>query len=74
MIDMGKRHEIQVGRRAGHDLVKAATLAGISRSRVQRVVDEPPATSFDVDAERARREVGRPFKAEPFRGFLVASC
>jgi transposase len=71
MIDMVRRHEIQVLRRAGHSLTETATLVGVSQSSVQRVVAEPPVTSFDADAERARREVGRPSKAEPFRSFLV---
>jgi transposase len=68
---MVRRHEIQVLRRAGHSLTETATLVGVSQSSVQRVVAEPPVTSFDADAERARREVGRPSKAEPFRSFLV---
>src|SRR5258705_436788 len=71
MIDMVRRHEIQVLRRAGHSLAETATLVGVSQSSVQRVIAEPPVTSFDSDAERAKREVGRPSKAEPFRSFLV---
>jgi len=71
MIDMVRRHEIQVLHRAGHSLAEAARLAGVSRSSVQRVAKEPAVTSFDTDAERARREVGRPSKAEPFRSFLI---
>ena len=69
MIDMVRRHEIQVLRRAGHSLGETATLVGVSQSSVQRVVAEPPVTSFDTDAERAKREVGRLSKAEPFRSF-----
>jgi transposase len=38
---------------------------------VQRVEDEAPVTSLDSAAERERRSVGRPSKAEPFRGFVV---
>jgi len=71
MIDMVKRHEIQVLRRAGHGLAESAKLVGVSQSSVQRVADEPPVTSFDIDEERVKREVGRPSKAEPFRSFLV---
>ena len=72
MIDRVRRHEIQVLRRAGHSLGETATLVGVSQSSVQRVADEPPITSFDTDEERAKREVGRPSKAEPFRSFLVS--
>jgi transposase len=71
MIDMVRRHEIQVLRRAGHSLAETSRLVGVSQSSIQRVVAEPPVTSFDTEAERAKREVGRPSKAEPFRSFLV---
>lgn len=71
MIDMVRRHEIQVLRRAGHSLVETAKLVGVSQSSVQRVEAEPAVTSFDSDEERDRRGVGRPSKAEPFRAFLV---
>jgi len=72
MIDMVKRHEIQVLRRAGHSLREVGELAGVSRRTVRRVSVEPTVTSFDTAAERGRRRVGRPSKAEPFRGLLVA--
>jgi hypothetical protein len=71
MIDMLKRHEIQVLRRAGHSLDEVAELAGVSRRRVVRVDAEAPVTSVDNEAERALRDVGRPSKAEPFRAFVV---
>jgi transposase len=72
MIDMVKRHEIQVLRRAGHPQAEVARLAGVSKRSVERVDAEPPVSSFDTPAERSRRRVGRPSKAEPFRSFLVA--
>ncbi len=68
---MLKRHEIQVLRRAGHSLQEVGKLAGVSQSSVQRVEAEPPVSSFDSTAERARRCVGRPAKAEAFRALLV---
>jgi len=68
---MVRRHEIQVLRRAGHSLVETAKQVGVSQSSVQRVEAEPPVTSFDAPAERTKRGVGRPSKAEPFRNFLV---
>src|ERR1700737_3902673 len=71
MIDMLKRHEIQVLRRAGHSLDEVAELAGVSRRSVVRVDAEAPVTCVDNEAERARRDVGRPSKAEPFRSFVV---
>ena len=71
MIDMVRRHEIQVLRRAGHALDETAELVGVSRSTVQRVEAETPVVSFDTCVERERRRVGRPSKAEPFRSFLI---
>ena len=72
MIDMVRRHEIQVLRRAGHSLVETAKQVGVSQRSVQRVEAEPAVESLDTAAERARRKVGRPSKAEGFRAFLVA--
>jgi transposase len=72
MIDMVRRHEIQVLRRAGHSLVETAKLVGVSQSSVQRVEAEAAVASFDSDAERERRGIGRPSKIDPFRSFLVA--
>ncbi len=69
---MLKRHEIQVLRRAGHTLEEVVKLAGVSQSSAQRVAAEPPVMGFDSLAERARRGIGRPSKAEAFRALLVA--
>ena len=69
---MVRRHEIQVLRRAGHSLVETAKLVGVSQSSVQRVEAEAAVASFDSDAERERRGIGRPSKIDPFRSFLVA--
>ena len=55
MIDMVRRHEIQVLRRAGHSLVETAKLVGVSRSTVQRVEAEAAISSFDTEAERDQR-------------------
>lgn len=71
MIDMLKRHEIQVLRRAGHSQIATAKLAGVSHGSVRRVEREPDVTQIDSGPERERRGIGRPAKAEPFR-VLVA--
>jgi transposase len=71
MIDMVRRHEIQVLRRAGHSLAETAKLVGVSQSSVQRVEAEASVSSFDSESEREKRRIGRPSKAEPFRSFLV---
>ena len=72
MIELLKRHEIQVLRRAGHSQPEVAKLAGVSERSVQRVEDEPAVSHVDTAAERVERKIGRPSKAEPFRSFVVA--
>jgi len=71
MIDMFKRHEIQVLRRAGHNQTEVAELAAVSRRSVRRVEAEPSVETFDTVSEREKRRIGRPSKAEPLRTFLV---
>jgi transposase len=73
MIDMLKRHEIQVLRRAGHTWKEVAALSGVSVRTVRRIAAETEVTTVDNAAERARRQVGRPSKADAFRdvGTLV---
>jgi transposase len=71
MIDMLKRHEIQVLRRAGHTQEEVAGLAGVSDRSVRRVEDEGAVSHVDNGVERARRGIGRPSKAEPFRTLVV---
>ena len=71
MIDMLKRHEIQVLRRAGHSQIEVATLAGVSRRSVQRVDTEVTVTQIDAAREREMRGIGRPATAEPFRSVIA---
>ena len=68
---MLKRHQIQVLRQAGHSVRQVAKLAGVDRASVRRVEAEDAVVSVDTSAERARRGIGRPSKAEPFRLFLT---
>jgi transposase len=72
MIDMLKRHEIQVLRRAGHTFEEVAKLAGVSQSSVQRVEAEAAVMTLDTAGERTRRRIGRPSKVEAFRTLLGA--
>jgi transposase len=71
MIEMLKRHEVQVLRRAGHTWKEIAALSGVSVRTVRRIAAETEITTIDNAAERARREVGRPSKAEAYRDVLV---
>lgn len=72
MINMLKRHEIQVLRRAGHTLEEVVKLAGVSQSSVQRVEAEAAVMTLDTVGERTRCRIGRPSKVEAFRTLLGA--
>jgi transposase len=71
MIEMLKRHEIQVLRRAGHTWTEVAALTGVSVGTARRVAAENAVTTVDNAAERAQRHIGRPSKAEAYRDVLV---
>jgi transposase len=71
MIEMLKRHEIQVLRRAGHTWAQVAKLAGVSVGTARRVAVEDGITTVDNGAERKRRQIGRPSKADAYREVLV---
>ena len=71
MIDMLKRHEIQVLRRAGHSQLEVAALAGVARRTIQRVDREAAVTHIDSVREVEARGIGRPAKAEPFRSVIA---
>jgi transposase len=68
---MLKRHEIQVLRRAEHTWSEIAALSGVSEKTARRIAAEEPVTTVDNAAERSRRQVGRPSKAEAYRDVLV---
>jgi predicted transcriptional regulator len=69
MIDMLKRHEIQVLRRAEHTWSEIATLSGVSEKTARRIAAEDPITSVDNGAERP---VGR--SAARRRRTPIATC
>ena len=71
MLDMLKRHAIQVLRQAGHSLPEVAKLAGVSVRSVQRVEDEGAVSSIDNEAERMRRKI-EAIVAENVQGLLEA--
>jgi transposase len=71
MIDMLKRHAIQVLRAAGHGQSEIATLTDVSVRSVRRVEAEPDVSHVDDAGERDRRRIGRPSSAEPFRSSVV---
>ncbi len=71
---MLKRHEIQVLRRAGHTWRRSPRSSGVSIRTVRRVAAEAAVTTVDNEAERARRQVGGPSKAEAYRDGLRAGA
>jgi transposase len=68
---MMKRHEIQVLLKAGLPQAEVARLAGVSLRTVRRIQAEPTVAEVDDEAERERRQIGRPSKAEPFRKLVM---
>ncbi len=62
---------MQVLLRAGHSQTEIARITGVSPSQIRRIAAEPPIEHFDDAAERKRRAIGRPSKAEPFREFVA---
>src|SRR5438128_5105150 len=71
MIDMLKRHAIQVLRAAGHGQSEIATLTDVSVRSVRRVEAEPDVCHVDDAGERDRRRIGRPSTAEPLRPLVA---
>lgn len=73
MLNMQKRHQIQVLAQTERSHDQVAALTGVSRRSVERIANEPPVEHFDDAAERKRRRVGRPSKADAF-AHVVAQC
>ena len=71
MLGLIKRHEVQVLRRAGHSQTEVSRLTGVSLSEIRRIEAEDPVENYDDAAERRRRGIGRPSKAEPLRSFVL---
>jgi len=71
MHPMMKRHEVQVLHRAAHSQREVAALTGVSMRTVRHIDSESEVASVDDEAERAKRAIGRPSKAEPLRDFIV---
>jgi len=70
MFPLLKRHEIQVLRAAGHSQAEVARICEVSERAVRRIEEELPVTHVDDAAERRRRGLGRPSKAEEWRAFV----
>ena len=59
MLDVLKRHEVQVLRKAGHTLAEVAKISGVSEGSVRRIIAEPPADAAAASAgHRSNRRSG----------------
>lgn len=70
VIRLLKRHEVQVLLKAGHTQEEVAAFSGISERAVRRIAGEAAVQHVDDSAERRQRRIGRPSKADAFRGFV----
>lgn len=70
MLPQLKRHEVQVLRQAGHSREEVSKLTGVGVRTIQRIDLEDGVEHVDDGGEVKRRRIGRPSKAEPFRGFI----
>jgi len=67
MLGMLKRHEVEILLKAGHGKSEVARLAGVSLCSVKRIAAEGPVVHVDDEAERAKRQIGRPSMVATFR-------
>lgn len=74
MIDMVKRHEVQVLRNAGHSIKDTARLAAVSPTTVKRIGSEAPVGALDGKLVQERKRIGRPSKVEEHRALVVELC
>lgn len=68
---MLKRHEVEILLKAGHAKAEIARLSGVSVRSVQRMAEENPVLQVDDEAERRKRQIGRPSTVQNFRKQVV---
>jgi len=71
MWGMLKRHEVEVLLKAGHRKTEVARMSGVSLRSVKRIAQEEPVVHVDDQAERNKRQVGRPSTIQNFRKQVV---
>jgi hypothetical protein len=71
MLEMLKRHEVEILLKAGHSKAEVTCLTGVSLRSVNRISEEAPVVHVDDAAEREKRQIGRPSNVESFRKFIV---
>jgi len=68
---MLKRHEVEILLKAGHRKTEVARLSGVSLRSVKRIAQEEPVVHVDDEAERNKRQIGRPSTVQNFRKQVV---
>ena len=68
---MLKRHEVEILLKAGHAKTEIARLSGVSLRSVKRIAEESPVLQVDDEAERRKRQIGRPSTVTNFRKQVV---
>ncbi len=69
---MLKRHEVEILLKAGHPKAEVARLSGVSLRSVKRIAEESPVVHVDDEAERGKRQIGRPSTVANFRKQVIA--
>src|SRR6516164_1829356 len=67
MWGMLKRHEVEVLLKAGHRKTEVARMSGVSLRSVKRIAEEEAVVHVDDEAERNKRQIGRPSTVQNFR-------
>src|SRR6201984_1416714 len=67
MLGMLKRHEVEILLKAGHAKTEVARLSGVLLRSVKRIAEEEPVVHVDDQAERSKRQIGRPSTVATFR-------
>jgi transposase len=60
MLEILRRHEVQILLKAGYRRIEVARLSGVSLGSVRRIAKEAPVVHVDDAGERAKRRIGRP--------------
>jgi len=68
---MLKRHEVEILLKAGHAKTEIARLSGVSLRSVKRIAEESSVLEIDDQAERRKRQIGRPSRVRSFRKQVV---
>src|SRR5260370_20121120 len=72
MLGMLKRHEVEILLKAGQPKAEVASLGGAALRWVRRIAEESSVVHVDDEAERGKRQIGRPSTVANFRKQVIA--